>query len=428
MKRRTFLMQGALAMGAAAIADAPGLVSAAIPDCQQRKPGPMSLLAQLPPHLFDFTKVVKDPVKVASVELLKADGNYFVRARSTEGVEAVIIANERVSYFWPILEQRIVPHFVGRDARDFEAITDELYRADSNYKLAGLALWCCVGYMDFALLELMGQTSGKSVGALLGGVRKREFPAYLSSTRRDTTAEQEVEWITPRIAETKATAVKFKIGGRMSNNADVYPGRSETLVALARKTWGDRMVLYVDSNGSYDAPKAIEVGKMLEAHNVAFFEEPCPFEDYEATKKVADALKIPVACGEQDSNLLRFAEMIRDRALDIVQPDMNYNGGLIRACKVAKMAEAVGIPVIPHSPQPMPQAAYVLQFASRTPNFGPHFEYPARLPKKAPDWFTPDLTIENGVVPVPPGPGFGVRFDPALLKKAEILFTVKGKD
>jgi L-alanine-DL-glutamate epimerase-like enolase superfamily enzyme len=386
-----------------------------------------SPLSQLPARLFDFTRVVPRPVTVATVELLHAEGNYFVRATSTDGVTGTIVANERAEYLAPILQKRVAPHFLGRDARDIETITDELYHADSNYKLAGIALWCCVGYMDFALLELMGQASGRSVAELLGGVKKTVFPAYMSSTRRDTTAEQEVEWLTPRLAETKATAVKFKIGGRMSNNADVYPGRSEKLVALARKTWGDKMVLYVDSNGSYDAPKAIEVGKMLEAHNVAFYEEPCPFEDYEATKKVADALKIPVAAGEQDSSLLRFSEMIRDRTLDIVQPDMNYNGGLIRACKVAKMAEMHGIPVIPHSPQPMPQAAYVLQFAARTPNFGPHFEYPARQPKNPPTWFTPDMKVENGVVNLPPGPGFGVRYDPALLQKAETVFLLKAK-
>ncbi|KST63892.1 hypothetical protein BC008_16455 [Mastigocoleus testarum BC008] len=84
----------------------------------------------------------------------------------------------------------------------------------------------------------------------------------------------------------------------MSRNADAAPGRTEGLVSLARKTFASDIDIYVDANGSYDATAGIEVGKMLESYNISFFEEPCPFDDFEQTKCVADALSIPIATGE----------------------------------------------------------------------------------------------------------------------------------
>ena len=81
----------------------------------------------------------------------------------------------------------------------------------------------------------------------------------------------------------------------MSKNADALPGRTKDLVELTRKTFGDAIDLHGDANSSYDPPQAIEVGRMLEEYKFLHYEEPCQFDDLEATKKVADALTIPVA-------------------------------------------------------------------------------------------------------------------------------------
>ena len=95
----------------------------------------------------------------------------------------------------------------------------------------------------------------------------------------------------------KAEAVKFKVGGRMS--APEFPrGRTDKLIPLVRKTLGDKIVISADSNGSYDVDEAIRVGKIMEEYNFDFYEEPVPFDWYEETKQVADALTIPIAGGE----------------------------------------------------------------------------------------------------------------------------------
>ena len=189
-------------------------------------------------------------------------------------------------------------------------------------------------------------------------------------------------------------------------------------MALARKTFGGQVAIYVDANGSYDAAKAIEVGKMLEGHQVGFYEEPCPFEELEETKKVADALTMTVAGGEQDASLPRFAWMIRHRVVDLVQPDVNYNGGLIRAIRVARLAAAAGMSITPHAPQLGMSPAYMLHFASCTPNLGKHQEYNAS-PRQPETWFAPALEVKKGVLQVPAGPGLGIEIDPDVLRKAK---------
>jgi L-alanine-DL-glutamate epimerase-like enolase superfamily enzyme len=215
--------------------------------------------------------------------------------------------------------------------------------------------------------------------------------------------------------------VKFKIGGRMSRNADAYPGRTETLLKLARKRLGDEIILYADANGSYDAGKGIEVGRMLQDLNFQFYEEPCPWEEISETRKVADTLDIKIAVGEQDASLWRFHWMLETGVMQIVQPDLNYNGGFIRAARVARMARKFGAPIVPHNTQTGAPGVKILHFAGATPNAGEFMEYPWRKPEKAESWYSPNLFIRNGAIVLPTGPGFGLDYDPAYLAAAKTV-------
>lgn len=363
------------------------------------------------------------PVIIADIEVLhnRDADRYFVRATSKDGAVGVATTNHRSSYLYPLMTRRIIPYCIGKDARDLPALLEGVYRHDSNYKLVGLPFWNSIANVEFALWDLLGQITGRSVGEMLGGAVRREIPIYLSSLRRDTTPEQEVAWLQKRLAETGTSAVKVKIGGRMSGNADAMPGRSENLLTLARATFGEDIAIYVDANGSYDSAAAIEVGKMLEGHGVGWFEEPCPWEEYDETKRVADALGIPVAGGEQDSSLPRWREMIENRGVDIVQPDPSYNGGFLRTLRVARMAEAAGLPVAPHSPKSDATAAYLLHTASLLHLPAPHMEFHGAAVVDPQSWFIPNFPIQKGSIAVPSGPGLGVAVAPEVLAHAERL-------
>ena len=369
--------------------------------------------------LFELHKHVTAPVKIASIELLQSGKQFFVRTRSTDGVEGVILTKD-MEDFVPILQRRVIPHFVGKDARDIETLVHDVYIA--NYKLSGQAFWCPVAYVEQSIFDLLGRAVRKRSGELMGGILRKEIPVYLSGSGRDTPAEEEVDVYVQGVAATGAKAVKFKIGGRMSGNRDTYPGRTDKILALASKQLAGKVTLIADANGSYTAAKGIEVGKKLQDMNYLWFEEPCPWEELSETKKVADALTIKIAYGEQNSSLWQFQWLIENKVIDIVQPDLNYNGGFIRAGRVARMArKANNMWICPHNTQTGAASVNILQFAATTPNIGPYMEYVSRGEAKKESWYTPNFQIKNGVIPVPTGPGLGVNFDPDFLKKCTVI-------
>lgn len=357
-----------------------------------------------------------EPVIIKSIQLLQKDGEFFVHVVSTDGDEGISVTNSRAKNLYPILNRRVSPYFIGKDARDLEEHLFGVYRFGSNYKLQGLALWCPLAWVEFAILDMLGRISGKSIGELLGGVVRRKVPVYIASGRRDTTPEQEVRYLSGLIEETGARAVKFRVGGRMSRNADARPGRTKRLIPLARKVLGDKIAIHADANSSYDASEALTVGKMLEDIDAVYYEEPCPFDDLWDTKRVADALTIPVAGGEQEYSQRRFRWAVQNRGVDIVQPDLQYYGGLIRSKRVANMAEVVGMPTTVHISGGF-GFIYMLHFASCTRRIGPYQEYKRGIEKYA-NWFDPPLTSRDGCLSVPRGRGVGITNPSELLKDA----------
>lgn len=349
---------------------------------------------------------IAEPVVIASIELLFNHGQYFVRTRSRDGAEGIAIASDRASYLHPLLKDLIVPYFLGKDARQLEQLLDGVYGYENNYKLSGLAFWCCVSWVEASLLDLLGRIEGRPVGDLLGGVLRDEVPIYVASGNRGTTPEEEVEVLQGRMAATGARAVKFKIGGRMSRNADSSTGRSERLIALARKTLGESIAIHADGNGSYDPDFAIQYGHLLEDIGAFFYEEPCPFDHLEETLAVANALDIPLAFGEQETSLRRFRWVIEHDAAQVVQPDLQYNGGFIRTTRVARMAALKGIPVTPHISSGFGYA-YMLHFASYIPNLGAFQELKSGVAETG-GLFDPILEVKDGVMKTPRGPGLGL--------------------
>ena len=368
--------------------------------------------------LFNLMERITQAQMIESIELLARSGHTFVRIRSAEGVVG-LSPTKQIGHFIPIFRDLVAPHFIGRDARELETLVDEVYR--KNYKLAGQALWCPVAYIDQCIMDLLGRAAGIPAGELMGGMIRSEIPVYLSGSGRETTAEEEVAVYEKGVSQTGAKAVKFKIGGRMSRNRDVYPGRTETLIRQARKSLGDNIVLYADANGSYDAATAIGIGRELEDLGYGFFEEPCPWQEYSETRQVAAALNIHIAAGEQDSNLWGFSWMMEQGMLDIVQPDLNYNGGFVRTARVARMARAFGLPIVPHNTQTGPASVHMLQFAACTPNTGTFMEYPWRNPQQTESWYSPSFIVRDGVLQVPDGPGLGLEIDPDFIAGAELL-------
>lgn len=358
------------------------------------------------PPIADLHERFGSPVRIKSIDAVRLEDRLYVRATADNGAVGVAADNGKLLDMLSLLKRRVIPFFHGRDARDLEKLLDGIYAFRSNYKFAGMPFWSAVGYVELSLWDLLGRMAQRPAGELIAAPRRKEIPVYVTRLTRDTSPEEEVAIVEAALAETGAGACKLKIGGRLKNDPEDVR-RTNRLVPLARKRLGDEVAIYVDANGSYSAAEAIEVGRMLETHDVGFFEEPCPWEEYQATKRVADALDMTVAGGEQDSSLARWRWMIGERAVDLAQPDLYYNGGLIRCLRVARMAERAGRLVTPHSPKTGAEALPMLQFASIVPNLGPHQEFRATGP------------ITAGRVKVPTTPGLGHDLDTPTLRRAE---------
>jgi L-alanine-DL-glutamate epimerase-like enolase superfamily enzyme len=360
------------------------------------------------------------PVVIESIELLKSDEHFLVRTRSKDGAVGLSMPNEKIRFLYPMLLQKVAPFFLRKDARDLEALLDGVYLHDSNYKMQGLPFWCCVAWVEFSLLDLLGKTARKHVSGLFGGRVREKVPIYVASGNRETTPEEEVRILQQRIAETGAQAVKFKVGGRMSRNRDSLPNRSEGLIELARKALGDRITIQADANGSYDVPKAIEIGRRLEAIDAYLFEEPCPFDHLGETKRVADALAIAISGGEQESSEYRFEWMIQHGAVQVVQPDLHYYGGYIRTSRVARMAAAAGLPITLHTSSGNTGFADMLNFSSFTPNMGRFQELKSGV-NATRSLFDPPIVVEDGHLNVPTAPGLGMVHTEELVKNAKVV-------
>jgi L-alanine-DL-glutamate epimerase-like enolase superfamily enzyme len=361
------------------------------------------------------------PVMLETVELLRLGESFLCRVRSRDGAEGLSVSNNlQMVSLYPIQVERLQGFFVGKDARDLEALLEQAYVHQSNYKLQSLALWVPMATIEFAILDLLGRIAGLPLGLLIGDrIHHREVQVYRANSERDNSAEEVLANLVRQVEESQARALKIKIGGRMSH-PETPPGRSEKLIPMVRERFGDAMVCYADSNGSYDVAEGIRFGRMLREHRYAFYEEPVPFDWYEETKAVRDAVDIPVAGGEQEASMHAFRWLVANDALDIVQPDMFYFGGLIRSMRVARMADAVGKVCTPHISGGLGYL-YMIHFVSAIPNAGPFHEFKG-LSREVPfTCATSDLRTTGGVVTVPTGPGSGIEIDPDFVRRHEVV-------
>ena len=316
-----------------------------------------------------------------------------------------------------VFHRKITPYALGKDPADIDNLVDQCIEA--NYKFPWSYVCRALTGLDTAIWDLLAKRQNKSVCQLLGGTPK-PIPAYGSSMRRDITPEDEADRLV-RLRDSQGyRAFKIRIGKVNGHDQDQWPGRTEKVVPTVRKALGDNVSLLVDANSCYTPPKAVEAGKMLEDNNVCHFEEPCPYWQLEWTAQVTAALKkIDVAGGEQDNDLAQWRRMIKMHAVDIVQPDICYVGGLTRALRVAAMANNVGLPCVSHSANLAMVTVFTLHMLAIIPNAGPYIEFAIEPWPWQFGIFEPELKVRDGMVNFPSGPGWGVTINKKWLQNAK---------
>jgi len=363
------------------------------------------------------------PVVIKSLELLRYGNSFLCRVRSADGAEGISVGHSSMNMLYPIFLRTLKPSFLGKDARDLDLLLEKVFVYNLNFRLSGMAIGIPLATIEFAILDMLGRIANKSMGELIGEIHHPRVPVYQATEYREKPVEESLELIKRDVAEYNANAVKIKVGGLMFMTADINAvgpkGRTERMIPLIRETFGDKMSLYADANGFYSVEEAIRVGRLLEEYRYGFFEEPVLFDWYEETKQVADALTIPVAGGEQEYSLHGFRWLIANDGLQIVQPDNYYFGGMIRSLKVSRMAEAFGKPCTPHMSGGGLGYLYMIHFVSVLSNAFAHHEFKGLGTNVEFECKTSPLSVEDGKIKVPTGPGLGVEIDPEFIGKHE---------
>jgi L-alanine-DL-glutamate epimerase-like enolase superfamily enzyme len=368
--------------------------------------------------------VVPRGLTVKSIETFRRDSLGLVRITASDGRTGWgQMAPYEPDISAEVLHRLVARLVVGRDISDIDAINDAVI--DAQLKFPWSFVCRALAGVDTALWDLYGQITGKPVAVLLGG-SVRPLPAYGSSMRRDITPADEAARLARLRDEVGCKAFKIRLGTPGGRNRDAAPGRSEAIIPAVRKAVGPHIELHADANSCYTPDVAIPMGRRLEDSGYAAFEEPCPYWELEWTQEVTRALEMDVQGGEQDNDMAQWRRMIAMRAVDIVQPDICYTGGLTRAWRVAKMAEAAGLVTKPHAANVSLVTVFTMHMLAALPKAGEvefSIEADAAITKLARSMFDPMLEMKDGKAVMPEGPGWGVRIKPEWLAAAERRVT-----
>jgi L-alanine-DL-glutamate epimerase-like enolase superfamily enzyme len=319
-----------------------------------------------------------------------------------------------------IFHRQVAPWALGADALDIAGLVARI--EEREHKFPGSYRCRALAGLDTAMWDLRGKIARKPVVELIGG-KPGKLRTYASSMKRDITPEDEAARLVRLRDRHGYDAFKWRVAAECGRDVDEWPGRTEAIVPKVARALGDGIAKLVDANSGFSPKRAIEVGRLLESEGIGHYEEPCPYWKLEQTKEVADALTLDVTGGEQDWDLATWARMIEMRAVDVVQPDVMYMGGLSRTLAVAGMAAKAGLPCTPHSANLSLVTICTMHLLGAIPNAGKYLEFSIEGPDYYP-WqqnlfLGNPFKIEAGKIAIPAEPGWGVEINPDWLKAAK---------
>jgi len=319
-----------------------------------------------------------------------------------------------------VFHRQVAPWALGADTFPIEPLIERI--EEREHKFPGSYRCRALAGLDTALWDLRGRVEGKPVVTLLGGAPRR-LRAYASSMRRDITPADEAARLVHLRDSYGFDAFKWRVGAECGHDLDEWPGRTEAVVPEVARALGAGVAKLVDANSGFSPRRAIEVGRLLETEGVGHYEEPCPYWKLEETKQVADALDLDVTGGEQDWDFATWARMIEMRAVDVVQPDVMYMGGIARTLRVAQMAARAGLPCTPHSANLSLVTLCTMHLLGALPNPGKYLELSIEgrdyYPWQERLFVNDPYRVTDGHVTIPSEPGWGAEVNPQWLERAE---------
>lgn len=291
-----------------------------------------------------------------------------------------------------IIEEQFASLLVGRSPFDIELLWEQMFRASQSYGRRGVVIEVMSG-VDIALWDLVGKALGQPVYNLIGGQTKPRIPVYVTGN------------FTPRHLQEGFRDVKLALP---HGPADGKAGlRSNVqLVERTRKSIGPDGDIMLDCYMALDAAYAIALAKAVREFKVLWIEEPVPPDQIDSYCRIKEAVPdILLAAGEHEYTRYGFRELIQKKAVDVLQPDIYRAGGVTELKKIAAMAAAVNLPVIPHG-----IGAPTYHFVMATPN-APRGEFVDIFAQGGKPLLKGEPQPNNGFVELTASPGFGYQLD-----------------
>ena len=365
-------------------------------------------------------------MKIKSIESFCNEHVGFVRLTAEDGSQGWgQVSTYHSDITVQVLHRQVAPWVLGKDTTDIDDLLDLV--TEREHKFPGSYICRAMGGFDTALWDLRAKLQDKPVAELLGGTAGK-IRAYASSMKRDITPTDEAKRLKRLRDEKGFSAFKVRAGSEVGRNVDEWPGRTEEIIPTIRNQLGDDVDLLIDANSCYTPARAIEVGHLLQDHGYCHYEEPCPYWELEQTREVTDALDIDVTGGEQDCMIPVWKQMIDTQAVNIVQPDVMYLGGISRTLRVVRMARDAGLPVTPHCANLSMVTLFTMHLLRAIPNAGKYLEFSIEggdyYPWQDGLFVECPFTIEDGHATVTDAPGWGVEIHPDWLAKAAYQISV----
>jgi L-rhamnonate dehydratase len=376
-----------------------------------------------------ITKVEAIPVCQSNkIELINdsAQDGIIVKVYTDEGIVGYGEVDSSPSVIKAIIDapishricQGLGQAIIGEDPFEVEKIWEKMYFVSTFYGRRGATIQAISG-IDIAIWDIIGKALNKPVYKLLGGEFRPRVRTYASVLMPDT--PEECKDLVQKLCAQNYTAIKLGWGGFGKNLRNDI-----ALVKAAREAAGDEIDLMFDIGfiPNYDYPvdsvNRIMFAKEIEIYKPYWIEEPLFPDDLEGYRKLADAVDTRIACGENETTRYGFKELIEVARVDILQPDVTRCGGLSEAKRIANLAQAHHLTVVPHCWSSGIVEAASLHFVASIPN-GCLLEYcvtdtPIR------EEISEEIVVKDGFAQVSDKPGLGVNVNEEALKKYNDIY------
>ena len=306
---------------------------------------------------------------------------------------------------------------LGENPLHNEVIWNKMYRKTLDFARRGV-LVASMSAIDIAIWDIKGKLLNQSVGSLLGGVQRKYVVPYATGmyfTEKDNlTKDFEVE--AKLYLEKGFKAIKMKVGLGIAKDVNN--------VKHLRSIIGYDIKLMIDSNHAYTYTEALELSKKLEKYEISWFEEPVSPEFYEQYAELRQKTTIPIAGGECEYLRFGFHQLLKNKSVDIIQPDICACGGLTEAKRIASLASTYGVDIVPHTWGSSIGIHVALHFISNLESvpgrmFSPDFllEFDQTENALREQLTFPKLEMKNGKIQVPSSPGLGLEVNEDELHK-----------